>query len=59
MEKVSEQKRDRKKKPDDTIRIMLDKYKFKPEFIPSIKGLHARLHSIHELKVKKQKLKRV
>ncbi len=59
MEKASEKiKGNWSKKSSDTIRIILDKYKFKPEFIPGTRELHANLHSIHELKIKKQKLKR-
>lgn len=54
MEKVNKPVAKKKKRiTGDKIKEMLEKYKFKPEFVPSTKQLLSNLRSIHELKVKK------
>jgi hypothetical protein len=58
MEKVKEPEITRKHgATGDKIKEMLEKYKFKPEFIPSKRQLLSNLTSIHELKIKKLNLK--
>ncbi len=56
MEKVKEPfRREKKSITKDKIREMLEKYKFKPEFVPNTRQLVSNLSSIHELKLKKLK----
>ena len=55
MEKVNKPVvRKKRRLTGDKIKELLEKYKFKPEFIPSTKQLLSNLRSIHELKIKRK-----